>query len=174
MNPGNDSTLEKTVVDVYLRACQNQLDEGLTTIDHCLRQLNDQQLWWRPANEMNSIANLMLHLCGNLRQWLISGLSGEADYRRRQQEFDDRSGRSREELFQALKATIEEAQTQLQSQNAESLLRIRHVQQFDIDGFQTSFDSICHFRGHVQEIVHITRCLCGQSYQFLFVPKNPD
>jgi hypothetical protein len=32
--------------------------------------LPDDQLWWRPNNGSNSVGNLLLHLNGNLRQWI--------------------------------------------------------------------------------------------------------
>ena len=55
--------------------CQ-ELSDALETIRHCVDQLSDEQVWWRPAKRMNSIANLMLHLAGNIRQWIIAGVAG--------------------------------------------------------------------------------------------------
>ena len=56
------------------KEASGELDGALRTIRHCVDQLTDDQLWWRPSESMNSIANLLLHLCGNLRQWIVSGV----------------------------------------------------------------------------------------------------
>ena len=78
-------------------ACE-ELDTALRLINHCVNQLTDDQLWWRPSESMNSTANLLLHLCGNLRQWIVSGAGGTADGRERQKEFDARSSAPKTEL----------------------------------------------------------------------------
>ena len=65
-------------------ACE-ELDAAQRLIKHCVNQLTDDQLWWRPSESMNSVANLLLHLCGNLRQWIVSGVGGAADIRERQE-----------------------------------------------------------------------------------------
>jgi hypothetical protein len=75
-----------------LDEARRQLDNSVARIKHCLDQLDDEQLWWRPKPDMNSIANLILHLCGNVGQWIIAGLSGAPDTRNRPQEFTERSG----------------------------------------------------------------------------------
>ncbi len=166
-NPPSDLT--RTVV----QAAVEQLDEGLVKIEHCAGQLTSEQFWWRPAESMNSIANLVLHLSGNLHQWLVTGLTGAEDTRQRQQEFDDRSGRSSAQLLGQLRATITEARRVISDLPADELVRVRHVQQFDVTGIQTIFDSVSHFRGHVQEIIHLTRIQLGDAYQFHFVPEQP-
>jgi hypothetical protein len=165
--------MQKTILAAYQAAMKSQLRNGLRKIQHCIQQLDDAQIWFRPDPSMNSIANLMLHLSGNIRQWLIAGLSASiVDDRTRQQEFDDRSGRSGEVLFQELEATVEEACCQIDCQSADSLLQKRLVQEFELDGFETIADSVVHFGGHVQEIVHLTRFLLKDSYRFEFVPQN--
>ena len=164
----------EATLTAYLESIQEQLDDGLGKIDHCLKQLSPEEAWWRPSPDMNSIANLLLHLSGNLRQWFISGLSDTPDLRERQQEFDDRSLRSPDLLQQQLKETIAEARKVLMSQSWQDLLTPRRVQQFDLNGFQTIADSLGHFRGHVQEIIHMTRVQKGEEYRFDFVPEKPD
>ena len=63
------------------------IDASLLKIDHCLGQLNDEQIWWRPGEGQNSIGNLLLHMCGNLRQWAIVPLTDGEDQRDRAAEF---------------------------------------------------------------------------------------
>ena len=64
-----------------------ELEAAFGRIKHCLRQLSEEQVWWRPSPALNSIGNLILHLCGNLRQWIVAGLGGAADHRNRPSEF---------------------------------------------------------------------------------------
>ena len=153
--------------------CEQLLD-GTKKIEHCVAQLNHEQFWWRPDDAMNSTANLVLHLAGNLKQWLVVGLTDQPDLRMRQAEFDDRSERSAEELMPLLQGVIETACETIHKQTEDDLLRERRVQQFDVDGFQTIADSVCHFRGHVQEIIHLARVQLGDDYQFDFVPEKPE
>src|SRR3954470_19354179 len=94
---------------LYLNAARECLAEGLKKIEHCAHQLSDEQVWWRPRPDMNSIANLMLHLTGNVRQWIISGIGGAKDVRNRPGEFADQSRRSKAELLATLNSTVEEA-----------------------------------------------------------------
>ena len=73
-----------------------RLEASVGKIRHCVAQLSDEQLWWRPAESMNSIGNLVLHLAGNLRQWIVSGVGGETDTRERGREFAERGLVSRD------------------------------------------------------------------------------
>ncbi len=155
-------------------AWANQLRSGLQKIQHCVGQLDQQQLWWRPAPNLNSIANLLLHLEGNVRQWLVAGLLGLPDMRARQQEFDDRSQRSAASLLGALTDCVEEACQAIMSVDTDALLQERLVQEFPVDGLEAIANSVSHFCGHVQEIVLLTRMQCGKEYQFAFVPQSQD
>ncbi len=152
----------------------DELDEALRKIEHCVNQLTDDQLWWRPTESMNSIATLMLHLCGNLRQWIVSGVGATEDIRERQKEFDERSSTPKTELMQQIEDVAAEAKTALSEISAEELLRVRRIQAFDVTGMQAIFESVAHFRGHAQEIVHMTRCQLGDSYEFDFVPTTAE
>ncbi len=152
----------------------DELDGALRKIKHCVDQLTDDQLWWRPSESMNSVANLLLHLSGNLRQWIVSGVGGAADVRERQNEFDQRDSASRTVLMQQIEDAIAEAKTALSEISAEELLRVRRIQGFDVTGMQAIFESVAHFRGHTQEIVHMTRCQLGDSFEFDFVPATAE
>src|SRR6185503_17413993 len=72
------------------------LEEYLAKIERCLEKLTDEQVWWRPNPECNSIGNLLLHLSGNARQWIVCGLGNAIDLRQRQTEFDAREVMPRE------------------------------------------------------------------------------
>ena len=150
------------------------LRDAAELIGHCLSQLSDEQVWGRQAQERNSIGNLILHLCGNVRQWLISGIGGAKDVRDRPREFAERGPIPKAELLRKLDDVVREASAVLSSVSADQLMERRRIQGFDVSGLGAVFSAVPHFRGHAQEIVHITRDLAGNSYRFRWVPAGPD
>jgi hypothetical protein len=157
-----------------IAAARHTLAEGRERIEHCVAQLTDEQLWWRPRAEMNSIANLLLHLSGNIRQWIVGGIGGAADVRNRPQEFADRSGRPKSEVLQQLQDTLTAADATIARLSADDLIAHRRIQGFDTSTTAAVFDCISHFRGHVQEIINLTRMQLGERYKFYFVPQGKE
>jgi hypothetical protein len=160
--------------DLYNSTARRVLSEGLRKIEHCTSQLTDEQIWWRPREgrdgEMNSIANLLLHLAGNMNQWILTGVAGAPLTRQRQAEFDDRSRRSSAELLAALKSRVAEVDAIVARQTESNLLEPRDIQKHDTTVLGAIFHVVEHFRGHVQEIIHVTRTQLGGAYQFDFTP----
>jgi hypothetical protein len=152
----------------------NELTSALARIKHCLGQLTDEQVWWRSQPSLNSIGNLILHLCGNVRQWLVAGLGGAADVRDRPAEFAERGPIPTADLLRKLDTVIEEAKEVLGQLTASKLLEARRIQGFDLTGLAAIFSSVPHFRGHTQEIIHLTRLQLGQAYQFAWTPTTPE
>jgi Protein of unknown function (DUF664) len=152
----------------------NELAKALAKIEHCLGQLTDEQVWQRPQPSLNSVGNLLLHLCGNVRQWVVAGLGGAPDVRDRPAEFSERGPVPKEELLRRLRAVVDEAGKVLARQTARRWLDVRRVQGFEVTGLAALFDSVPHFRGHTQEIVHLTRVLLGDAYQFQWEPTSPE
>lgn len=147
--------------ELYVIAARQCLSESMGKIEHCISQLTDEQIWWRPREgqpgEMNSIANLMLHLAGNLRQWIISGVGGAKDVRNRPAEFADHSRKPAAEVLAKLRQTVSEADAVLAKLDAEQLVQPRRIQGYDTTVLTAAFGTVAHFRGHAQEIIHMTR-----------------
>jgi hypothetical protein len=188
------------IANVFLAAARETLAEGMHKIEHCVGQLGEEQVWWRPeagnshpvthglpggevkpqagaknaASEMNSIANLMLHLAGNVRQWIVAGVGGAGDVRNRPREFADRSGQPKSELLALVKGTVAEADAVLARLTADELVAKRRIQGFDTNVTAAIFGTISHFRGHVQEMIHLTRQQLGYKYRFDFVPQGVE
>jgi hypothetical protein len=152
----------------------NELTSALRRITHCLNQLNDEQIWSRSRPSANSIGNLILHMCGNVKQWIVSGLGSAPDVRNRPTEFSERGPISKDELLGRLRAVVSEAKEVLARQTADQLLAIRRIQGGDVTGLTAIFDSVPHFRGHTQEIVHMTRLQLGDAYQFAWQPLTAE
>ena len=168
------SATPESLSTLVVNETSGELDDALRKIKHCVNQLTDDQVWWRPSESMNSVANLLLHLCGNLRQWIVSGVGGAADVRERQKEFDQRSSTPKTELIQQIESAVADAKMALSGTSAEELLRIRPIQGNDVTGMQAILHSAAHFRGHTQEVVHMTRCQLGDSYEFDFIPPTTE
>jgi hypothetical protein len=155
-------------------AAATELTSALDRIKHCLSQLNDEQVWGRAQPDFNSIGNLILHLSGNLRQWMIAGLGEAPDIRNRPAEFAERGPIPKDELTHRLDQAVTGAKEVLGKLSASALTKVRRIQGYDVSGLAAIFDSIPHFRGHAQEIVHLTRELLGDSYRFAWKPTTPE
>jgi uncharacterized damage-inducible protein DinB len=168
----NLNTRHTTIVQGFLADAADTLGGCRQRIEHCLKQLSDEQIWWRPQPAMNAIGNLILHLCGNLGQWIVAGVGGRPDTRQRQAEFDQREPIAKDDLLARLRKVIDEAIAAVGKQTESELLRVRPVQQWQTTGLTAIFHSVCHLEGHAQEIIYITRMLLGEKYQFLWEPKK--
>lgn len=164
---------ESSVSTAFLDGSRRTLTEGLHKIEHCVEQLSEEQIWWRPRPEMNSIANLMLHLSGNLGQWIVSGVGGEPDIRNRPKEFADRSARPKAELLRILRSVLSDCDAAI-ARSAGRLTASRRIQGHDETTLSAILHAVTHFRGHVQEIIHMTRVQLGDRYRFDFVPKGVE
>ena len=151
-----------------------ELRDAWNKILHCMNQLTDEQIWARRDESKNSIANLIRHLNGNLQQWIVAGVGDAKDARNRPGEFADRSMISRQQLIEQTEQTLKTVEPTIAQASAEELLRQRTIQGFNVTGFDAVVQSVSHFRGHSQEIVHMTRELIGDAYQFQFVPSNSE
>jgi len=151
-----------------------ELAAAVGVMQHCLSQLSEDQVWSRQSNSMNSIGNLMLHLCGNVRQWIVAGVGGAADTRERQKEFDARDSMPKAELLKKVGATVQEAAAVMKAVSQETLLAELTIQGFATTGLGAIVHSVSHFRGHAQEIVHMSRSMLGDTYEFRFVPKTTE
>jgi hypothetical protein len=166
-------TADELAVAVGIEAA-HELASALGKIKHCLGQLTDEQVWWRSGPSLNSIGNLVLHLCGNVRQWIVAGLGGAADGRNRPAEFSERGQIPKDELLRRLAAVVDEAGAVLARQTARQLLETRRIQGFAVTGLKAIFDSVPHFRGHTQEIISMTRLQLGDAYEFAWAPTTPE
>jgi hypothetical protein len=159
---------------LFIAAARDCLAEGMRKVEHCVRQLNEEQVWWRPTRQQNSVANLMLHLAGNVRQWIVGGVGGARDVRNRPEEFADRSELPKGNILSMLRSAVREADGVMEKLPLEKLGESRRIQGFETNVLRAILDSIAHFRGHVQEMIHMTRRQLGEAYKFDFVPKGEE
>jgi hypothetical protein len=164
---------QERLATVYLAEARHRLASSHRLVLHCIEQLTNAQLWWRPHESMNSVANLVLHVSGNLRQWIVSGVGSDADERDRPGEFGQRGTFNRAELIEHFDQAIHDADGILATLDTSMLLELRTIQGFEETVLGAIFESLTHLAGHAQEIVYVTRQQLGDCYEFQWVPGSP-
>lgn len=154
------------LLPTVVHALTEELDSALGRIAHCAGLLSDEQVWWRPRPDMNSIGNLILHLTGNVKQMIVSSLGGELDDRDRPAEFAARGPVPKGELLRRLSDVVSRAKAVLGATTADEFCRVRRVNTFDLTGAGAVVRCVAHFRGHTQEIIHLTRTILADRYQY--------
>jgi len=146
----------------------------LPKIERCLERLSDEQIWWRANPDSNSVGNLMLHVAGNARQWIVAGVGGAEDTRERQAEFDagkvSGGGAARptaSELLGRLRATLAEVDAVLARLDAAALLERRRIQGLDdVLVLNAVFHVVEHFSTHTGQIILLTKLLTAGDLRF--------
>jgi uncharacterized damage-inducible protein DinB len=138
----------------------------LPKIERCLEKLSDEQIWWRANEESNSIGNLILHLCGNARQWIVCGVGSEPDRRNRDAEFEQRDVIAREELLTLLRSTLADVEKTLHTLDPATLLDRRQIQGHDVDILEAVFHVTEHFSMHTGQIFLLTKLLTATDLRF--------
>jgi len=128
--------------------------------------LPEADLWWRPHEGGTSVGNLLLHLEGNIRQWILCGLGGTPDRRRRAEEFARREGGTRADLMAALAGTVEEAAHVVERQSA--LDRDLNIQGFDTSVRGAIYHVVEHLSWHTGQIVWIAKMRAGEAHGIAF------
>jgi hypothetical protein len=161
----------------FLADARTELATDLKRISHCLNQLNGTQVWWRPHESMNSIGNLLLHLCGNLRWKFRAIIGGMPDDRDRPREFSERGPIPKDVWLRRLEEEVAAADAALAGLTPSRLLEIRNYRMLTGERRDTVqlvvLQTLLHLSGHAQEIIYITRLQLGDAYQFR-TPPAPD
>lgn len=138
----------------------------LPKIERCLEQLSDEEVWWRPNEASNSIGNLLLHLAGNIRQWIVSGVGGAPDVRRRQEEFDARTPVPAATLLARLKEALGEVDGVLAGLDPAALGETRVIQGHERTVLEAVYHVVEHFSMHTGQILYVTKLLKASDLNF--------
>jgi uncharacterized damage-inducible protein DinB len=148
-----ENIFRKEFIDQTLKT----IDENTSKIKACMKQLGEKDIWFRHNEHVNSIGNIILHLCGNIRQWIISSLGGAPDIRERDLEFSTAGGFTNAELTAKWQDTIREAITIIAQASPENLLRRRVVQGSSISGIGIIIHVTEHYSYHTGQIIFLTK-----------------
>ena len=173
---------DQRIAKLFLREVRRDLRPYLRRINRCLGLLSEEQIWWRPNPASNSAGNLVLHLCGNMRQWIISGLGGAPDARDRDAEFAARGALSRSSahqktgsrraLLRQLNATEREVEAVLRRLTAWNLARRYTIQGFQVTGLAAVAHVYSHFTYHGGQIAYLTKLQRGQDLRLTKLPAD--
>ena len=149
----------REVTDTYLpRLCES------------LELLSEEEIWWRPNDASNSMGNIALHLCGNVRQWIISGLGGTEDTRQRDLEFSERGPISRDILVAKITGTVKEASRVIAKLSADDLVREYAIQGFRTTGCAAIARITAHFANHAGQVIYVAKMRRGKDLGFTRLP----
>ena len=153
--------------EAFLEESRSLLREDyLPKIERCLSLLGDKQIWWRANPESNSIGNLLLHLSGNVRQWIVVGLGGAVDMRDRDAEFARRDPIPRDELLSLLRETLREADETLKAFDQQRLLERFKIQGLEVSALAAVLHVIEHFSMHTGQIILLTKMFAEVDLEF--------
>lgn len=159
--------LDQSFLKLFTTEIKRRLfEESQMRLERCLNELSEADIWWRPNENSNSVGNLVLHLCGNARQWIIAGLGGALDQRSRQAEFDERGPIPRAELIQKVREVMTEIDGVLDRLTPEDLERPIVVQGFDETGLSILIHVVEHFSYHVGQMAYIVKARLDKQTNF--------
>ncbi len=159
--------------DLFREVSTRKLAQLAGRIDVCLDRLNDDQIWARGSENENAVGNLVLHLIGNTGQWILSGVGGARDIRARDDEFNERSGASKEELKARLAERIAAVNLVISGVSDARLTHRIQVQRYDVSVLEAIYHVVEHFAQHMGQIVFATKLFTGQELGFYTHLKRP-
>ena len=158
----------------FLRVSRHEIKRRLTRIEDCVSRLSTEQVWSRGSEVENAVGNLILHLAGNLRQWILAGVGGAVDDRDRDAEFARRESIDTEELLAWLRGTVGEADRVLGQLGEGELLAMRRIQAYEVTVLHAICHVMDHFAEHTGQIIWATKRMTGQDLGFYgYLKKNP-
>lgn len=164
---GDSAPADAGIGAAYIGYCRRRLsEEYFPRILRCLDELEDDALWWRPNEESNSAGNLVLHLAGNVRQWIVAGIGGAPDARNRAAEFSERGPVPRKELVAAITSAVGDADATLATLDPARLGERLKIQMYDVTCLDALSHVVEHFAQHLGQIIYITKLRRGIDLRF--------
>ena len=161
------TTDEPSLTTFFLEFSHRKLlEEYWPRLRGCVESLTDEDIWWRPNEASNSIGNLILHLNGNVRQWLVSSFNRIEDTRDRPAEFSVRQSIPAAALLEKLDSTMKEASEVLARLTETDLLTTFHIQGYTVNGLGAVYQVVEHFGMHYGQILYITKFVRGRDLSF--------
>ena len=152
-----------TPEQVFLNFSAQKLEQLSGRIADCLGKLSYDQIWARGSDAENAIGNLVLHLCGNLRQWIGTGVAGKPDIRVRDREFQARGDIQPDDLRERLAGAAAEAAETIRGLGAERLLDPVEVQKYKLTVLEAIYHVVEHFAQHTGQVLFATKQMTGQD-----------
>lgn len=157
----------KTDAQEFIEASRIFLkDDFLPKLTHCLEEMPEEDVWWRPNEQSNSVGNLILHLCGNVKQWIVNSMGGGRFERDRDAEFASRGPVLKIELIASIRAALSEVDRVLETLPANVLIERHSIQTYNTSGLQAIYHVVEHFSYHLGQILYIYKMRTGKDLGF--------
>ncbi|MBV8896516.1 MAG: DUF1572 family protein [Acidobacteriaceae bacterium] len=159
--------MPQTAASLFLEFSRRKLlDQYWPRLRICVEGLSDEQVWWRPNEASNSIGNLMLHLEGNVRQWMVASFNRLQDKRDRPVEFNQRELIPLSALIEKLGKTMQGASDVLSRLTENDLLAPFEIQGHSVTGLDAVYQVVEHFGLHYGQIAYASKALSGKDLGF--------
>jgi hypothetical protein len=155
--------MENQIAALFLEFSCNKLDLMLKDVRACVGRLTDAQVWERHGAHENAVGNLVLHLCGNIRQWVMHGVGGAKDIRVRDAEFSTNGGLTATALIELFEKTVAEARGIIASLPAERLIERITPQNRDVAVLDAIYQVVGHVQQHCGQIILVTKQMIRQD-----------
>ena len=162
------------LTDDFLRVSRHQLQVRVQKIETCLGRLSDEQIWSRRHEVENAVGNLVLHLCGNISQWIVGGVGGAPVSRDRDAEFARRESLPADRLVRRLQAVVGEADAVLAGLTPGDLVEPRRIQGYEVTVFHAVYHVVEHLAEHTGQIIWATKGLTGEDLGFYADLQDQD
>jgi uncharacterized damage-inducible protein DinB len=150
--------------EVFLKFSGEKLAQLFGRIETCVGKLTPEQIWRRAADNDNAVGNLVLHLAGNVRQWILCGVGGQEDRRDRDSEFAARSG---DDVVSRLRPVVSEAVALIAALPPDRLTETRTIQKhYNVTVLEAIYHVVEHFSMHTGQIIFATKLLTGEDLEF--------
>jgi uncharacterized damage-inducible protein DinB len=160
-------TAEPDTASLFLEFSRNKLlEQYWPRVRACVESLTDEQLWWRPNPSSNSVGNLLLHLNGNIRQWLIVSFNRLEDARNRPAEFNEPEQLPASVLIQRLEETMQHAAAVFSRLTEADLLARYEIQSYNVTGLDAVYQVVEHFGLHCGQVIYVTKMLRNADLGF--------
>jgi hypothetical protein len=161
------TTTESNTTTLFLEFSREKLlKQYWPRLRGCVESLTNEQVWWRPNPASNSVGNLILHLNGNVRQWLVASFNRVEDTRDRPAEFKQRRLIPTTALLKQLSATMQQASEVLSRLTEADMLTLFDIQGYKVSGLAAVYQVVEHFGMHYGQILYVTKILRGEDLGF--------
>lgn len=165
--------MDDKIAAEFINEANIRFESSFSRLFHCLAQLDDGQIRWRPNENVNSVGVLVKHICGSFRQWTITQIDDSEDERHRPAEFlnDDLTKTDIISLAEILRSDFAAS---IGTLDASRLAEPRRVQGYDLVLMSAIFRALTHLEGHVGQIVVLTRIQLGDNYKIFWTPQTDE
>ncbi len=144
--------MDDLIINEFKQNSIFRLEESLRMIRLAFEKVEDDLVWKRPIPKGMSLGNQILHICGNMTQYVIASLGEQEDNRQRAKEFDADLGYNTIQLLEKLTSVVAEAKEIIVTTSQEKFVKIRDVQGFSLSGIGVLLHAVEHFSYHTGQI----------------------